>query len=116
MRMFLWNILLATAWAAGTGRVTLTNLIVGFVFSYFVLWFLHRVGGAPSPYFYKVRQVIGFSLFFAKELILANLRVAYEIITPWKVSHPGVIGIPLDAETDLETVKRELVEARKRRR
>jgi multicomponent Na+:H+ antiporter subunit E len=41
-------------------------------------------------------------LFFLKELILANVRVAYEIVTPWKVSHPGVIGIPLDAETDLE--------------
>lgn len=45
---------------------------------------------------------IGFVLFYSKELLLANLRVAYDALTPTHHMRPGVVAIPLEAETDLE--------------
>jgi multicomponent Na+:H+ antiporter subunit E len=35
-------------------------------------------------------------------LVLANLRVAYDVLTPGYRMRPGVIAIPLDARTDAE--------------
>jgi multicomponent Na+:H+ antiporter subunit E len=49
-----------------------------------------------------VGQVLNLALFFIWELILANLRVAYDVVTPRHHMRPGVIGVPLAAHTDLE--------------
>src|SRR5690606_901199 len=40
--------------------------------------------------------------YFLKEMLLANLRVAYDVITPTYYMRPAVVSIPLDARTDLE--------------
>ncbi len=50
----------------------------------------------------KTVLVAEFILFFIWDLILANLRVAWDVITPRGYKRPGVIAIPLDARTDLE--------------
>lgn len=99
--MFLLNILLALAWAALTGQFTPTNVIIGFGLGYILLWLAQRATG-PSTYFKKVRQVIGFTFFFLWELILANLRVAYDVVTPRHHMRPGVVAIPLDIKTNAE--------------
>lgn len=101
MSMFLWNILLALAWAALSSDFTAGNFTIGFPLGYLILWMAQRVLG-PSKYFLKVSQAGRFALFFLWELILANLRVAYDVATPRHHSRPGVIAIPLDAKTDLE--------------
>lgn len=101
--MLLLNILLAFAWAALTGEFTPANLIFGFILGYAALWVTQRRRGRAAPtYFLKGRQVVGFSLFFAWELIKANLRVAYDVLTPHPRMTPGILAIPLDAETDAE--------------
>lgn len=101
MKIFMWNILLGLTWATMTGRFTPINVTIGFAVSYFILWFTQPVIGR-SNYFLKVYQVISLVLFFLWELILANLRVAHDVLTPAHHSKPGVIAIPLDAETDTE--------------
>jgi multicomponent Na+:H+ antiporter subunit E len=101
MTLFLLNVLLAMAWAALTGIFTPTNFVAGFILGYATLWLTQRAG-VRSPYFARVRKVIGFSLFFIKELIKANLRVAYEVLSVRQGMTPGVIAIPLDAKTDAE--------------
>lgn len=50
----------------------------------------------------KIRQIVGFTLFFAWEIVLASLRVAHDVVTPPTYMRPGVIGIRLDAKTDAE--------------
>jgi multicomponent Na+:H+ antiporter subunit E len=97
----LWNVLLAVAWAAITGSFALPNLLLGFVLGLLVLFFARRVVGAPA-YVHKVWQVIALAVYFLWELVLANLRVAYDVLTPAHHMRPGVIGIPLDATTDAE--------------
>jgi multicomponent Na+:H+ antiporter subunit E len=52
--------------------------------------------------FRKIRQVISFAVFFLWELLVANLRVAHDVVTPRHRMRPGVIAVPLDAQTDFE--------------
>lgn len=99
--MLLWNVLLAVTWAAISGALTPANLGLGFALGYAVL-FVTRRQSAPSMYFLKVRQAASFAGFFVWQLVLSNLRVAYDIVTPRHHMRPGVVAIPLDARTDAE--------------
>jgi multicomponent Na+:H+ antiporter subunit E len=52
--------------------------------------------------FYKTPKIGALILFYLKELVMASLRVAYEVLTPKDHMKPAVVAIPLDAKTDLE--------------
>lgn len=101
MRLFLANLLLAIVWYAGVGRGGVSELMFGFGVGYFVLWWLRPLLGS-TQYFSKLPKVIRFTLFFLKELVESTLRVAYDVVTPAAHRHPGVVAVPLDAESDLE--------------
>ena len=101
MSYFFLNIALALSWGALTGDFHPANLLIGFVLGYGALFVIRRAL-EPSDYFVKVRQVIRFALFFLWELLRANLRVAFDVLTPGFHMQPRVIGIPLDAQTDAE--------------
>lgn len=101
MNLFLLNVLLAFAWMALTGTLTPSNFGVGFVLSFIILW-LVRIPVGDRGYFGKLIQVCTFAAFFFWELTKANIRVAYDVLTPAHNMRPGVIAIPLDAETDAE--------------
>jgi multicomponent Na+:H+ antiporter subunit E len=45
---------------------------------------------------------VEFLLYILWETLLANLRVARDVITPSYYTRPGIIALPLDAETDTE--------------
>ncbi len=99
--MILWNLLLALAWAALLGQVTLANLVAGYVLGFLLLWITRRAL-PPSPYFHKLRLFASFLGFYLWKLVLANLRVAYDVLTPQHHMRPGIVAIPLDVETDAE--------------
>lgn len=101
MKTFLWNILLGLVWAVLTGEFTLLNLAIGLVLGALVMGFVQRESGSPH-YLVKMRQIAGLGLFFLWELILSNLRVAYDVVTPHHHMRPGIVAIPLDAKTDAE--------------
>lgn len=101
MNIFLMNITLAVAWAAMTGQLTTDSLVTGFIFGYLVLFVARRSLGDQS-YFIKMRQALGFLAFFARELVVANMRVAFEVVTPTHHMRPGVIAVPLDVRTDAQ--------------
>lgn len=101
MSYFFLNIALALSWGALTGNFNPPNLLTGFILGYGALFIIRRAL-EPSDYFVKVRQVIRFALFFLWELLRANLRVAFDVLTPGFHMQPRVIGIPLDAQTDSE--------------
>jgi multicomponent Na+:H+ antiporter subunit E len=101
MSYFLLNIVLALIWGAFSGMFTPGNLLFGFVLGYCAL-LLARRALPPSAYFNKVQQVMGFAMFFAKELLLANLRVAADVVTPTHYMRPRVLAVPLDTRSDVE--------------
>lgn len=98
---FLSNILLTIIWVALTGSFTLANYIFGFLLGFFILR-LATHGRKEAKYFRIVPKVVAFIFFFLYELIKANLQVAYEVMTPKFNMSPGIVKVPLDAETDLE--------------
>jgi multicomponent Na+:H+ antiporter subunit E len=101
MHTFMSNVILALTWAVATGQFTMGNLAAGFVLGYFVLLFARRFIGSSS-YFAKVPQVLRFAALYLWELVLANLRIAHDVVTPTHHMRPGVIAIPLDARSDAE--------------
>lgn len=101
MGIFLLNILLALAWMALTGQFTPVNFLGGFAVSYLLLRMMQPRTALP-PYFRKVRKVLEFFGFFVTQLVKANLRIAYEVLTPPHTMRPGVVAVPLDLETDAE--------------
>jgi multicomponent Na+:H+ antiporter subunit E len=97
----LWNVLLALIWTLATGEFTLQSYAAGFLVGFLILLISQRVVGSQS-YTRRIWNAIRFSLFFLWELFISNLRVAYDIVTPRHHMQPGVIAVPLDAETDVE--------------
>jgi multicomponent Na+:H+ antiporter subunit E len=101
VRTFGVNIILAVVWAASQGSLDQANLVTGFVLGYLVLWLTSPAFG-EAEYFRKVPQALGFLLFFLKELVISNLRVAHDVLTPRHHSRPGVVAVPLDLESEVE--------------
>jgi multicomponent Na+:H+ antiporter subunit E len=101
--VLLANILLALAWAALQGEVSLRTLATGHVVGYVILFLLIRGGVLrSSPYIGRVHRVIGLAAFFLWELVWANLRLALDVATPRFRMKPGIIAVPLDANRDVE--------------
>jgi len=50
----------------------------------------------------KIPLLIRFLAFYLREVVVANLLVAYAALTPTHRMRPAMLAIPLDARTDLE--------------
>lgn len=101
MIAFVWNILLAVVWAAATEKFTLGNITIGFLFGYAVMSIMPPLPGAAA-YYLQVREMVGFVTFFVRELVLANIKVAVQVVSPLSRMKPGVVGVALDDMTDTE--------------
>ena len=99
--MLLGNILLALAWAALQGEITLANLLVGYAVGYAILALLARGGAMPSTLVSRTAHAVRLATFFAWELLLANFRVAADVLRGNRF-RPAVVGIPLDVTSDGE--------------
>ncbi|MCC9167116.1 Na+/H+ antiporter subunit E [Pontibacter harenae] len=93
----------AVTWAIGklnwfddSAAMTILVFLVAFTF----LWLSSIL--YDRNYFRKIPKVLGLFFFFLKELIMANLKIAYDIITPRYFMNPSIIALPLKASTDLE--------------
>lgn len=84
-----------------TGQFTEANFLLGYMVGYAILW-LTQPATASAVYFRKMRQVLGFLLYFLWELTKANMRVAHDVLTPRHRMNPGIVAVPLDAKTDAE--------------
>ncbi|HOE96919.1 MAG TPA: Na+/H+ antiporter subunit E [Candidatus Sumerlaeota bacterium] len=99
--MFVLNLILALVWAALTADFSPLNLFVGYVGGYFILYMLRRVE-SPSPYFRRLPRILRLIAIFLRELVVANLRVCYDVLTPTHYMKPAILAIPLDLESDEE--------------
>lgn len=99
--MLLGNILLALAWAALQGEFSLSSLATGSLLGYAILALLGRGGLLPAGFPRKVVSFAALAVFFLWELLLANIRVALDVVDPARI-RPAVVAIPLDATRDGE--------------
>ena len=99
--MLLGSILLAFAWAALQGEITLANLLAGYVVGYAILALMARGGVVPATLGSRTAHALGLAGFFAKELLLANFRVAADVLRRDRI-RPAVVAIPLEVTSDGE--------------
>ena len=80
------------------GEITLGNLLIG----YGILVLLAKGGVWPSTLASTMARTIGLAAFFAWQLVLANVRVALDVIRPRTGIRPAVVAIPLEVTMDAE--------------
>ena len=106
--MRLLNFLLALAWLALTGEFTLLNFLIGFAAAAVVIWLYQRVlpreaqPKRTTHYGLKAIQWFSFGIYFIWALILANVRVAIDVLRPRPQIAPAVVAVPLDGYSDAE--------------
>lgn len=101
VKHFLMNLLLSFIWVALTGSMYYSNFLFGYLLGFFTLWVMNQ-NETDQRYFYRVPKIIGFVFYFLYEMIVANLQVAYDVITPKYFFKPGIVRFPLNASSDLE--------------
>lgn len=101
MKFLLLNFALALTWTFLTGRFNETNFFFGLGLGFFLLALLRDAVGSGA-YVKKVWQAIYFVLYFLWELLVANLHVAYEVITPRLYMRPAIVAVPVDLKRDFE--------------
>lgn len=74
---------------------TLAFLFI-FILLWLSSWFYRR------DYFSKLPKAVNFGLFFIKELLIANVKIAFDILTPHYYMNPTVIAVPLRVRTNFE--------------
>lgn len=96
------NIILTLIWSGLLGGISVENVVSGFLVSYLLLYFVTRGQKGHDSCFGKVPRFLGFVVYYLWELVKSNAIIAYDVLTPTHHMRPGVIGIPIDAKTDLE--------------
>jgi multicomponent Na+:H+ antiporter subunit E len=101
MNRLVLNILLGFAWMFLNGDLEFMNFVEGFVIGFIILW-MSTYAKSSSLYFNKIPKIFNFIAFFIYELVLANIKVAYDILTPEHRMNPAIIAVPLDMKYELE--------------
>ena len=104
MSVFLLNLLLAVAWAALTGQVTLGGLFQGFLVGFAALWVIQPLFGETGNYFTRVWRWGRLVVLFHYELVVSSLSVAWDVLTPRHRSRPGILCVPLRAKGEAEVL------------
>lgn len=100
--MLLGSLLLALAWAALQGEISLINLVVGYSVGYLILALLAKGGVMRATLASRTVHAAELAVFFMGELLLANVRVALDVLRPRTTIRPAVVAIPLDVTSDGE--------------
>ncbi|MFO7179848.1 MAG: Na+/H+ antiporter subunit E [Pseudomonadota bacterium] len=100
--MLLANILLAVAWAALQGEFSLSNLVIGYLLGYVILAGLARGGVLPGTYRKKVGAAIKLAGFLFRAFIIANIKMAVDVLRAQRHLAPGIVRVPLDVQDDYE--------------
>lgn len=83
-----------------TIRSTAVNASLVCMSIYLFLWltsFLYY-----RSYFYKIPKAFVLFIYFFKEFIGANIRIAHDIVSPRYYMQPTLVALPLDVRSDFE--------------
>ena len=101
MNLFFLSLLLALAWVAITGSITIHNFLFGIALSTLALLLIReQIGG--SGYILRSRRILSLFLLFMKELALSAWKVAVTVCRPNMNLKPGIVAVPLRVDRDFE--------------
>mgnify|MGYP001244594134 FL=1 len=95
MKWLLLNLMLGLAWLVLTTQWTPLNFLIGLLIGFLTLGLVQRAAGRAT-YLRKVQQISALTGYFLWELVVANLRVAYDVLAPVQSMRPAVVAVPLD--------------------
>lgn len=79
---------------------TAVTASVAFLVLFTLLWLSSWL--YQRSYFRRLPKAVNFMFFFLKELLVANLKIAFDILTPHYYMNPTVIAIPLRIRSNFE--------------
>jgi multicomponent Na+:H+ antiporter subunit E len=88
-------------WVFLTGSYEVSSFTFGFLVGFFIMWIIGSQTGG-NKYVKILPRIISFIFYFLYAVVVANIQVAYEVMTPNLYVKPGIIKIPLDVETNVE--------------
>jgi multicomponent Na+:H+ antiporter subunit E len=97
------TLLLALAWIGLSGSFEAVNLAFGLVVGFLVQGLTAAAAGGHRPW--GLRRMWGVSrlaVYFAWQLVLANVRVARAVLGPVGRLRPALVAVPIDVATDAE--------------
>ena len=50
----------------------------------------------------KIPKLVALFAFFLGELVISSMRIAWDVLTPRAYRAPGIVAVPLDAQSDTE--------------
>lgn len=101
MNGFLLNILLAAVWIFLTGELDFINFVEGF-FIGLVIIIISRNTSSAGSYLRKTPKIFELVFYFIFQLIVANIKVTLDILTPRHRMTPAIIAVPLTVNKNFE--------------
>lgn len=95
--IFLVNFVLALVWSALQESIDIATLITGFVLGFLLLSVVY------PGYAGTALGVFGYVLFLIWSIVVASIQVAGYVLSPDPKLDQGIVEIPLDVRSDLET-------------
>lgn len=100
--MLLANLLLALAWVGLSGRFAVDTLLTGAVLGRVVLLILAKGEVLSRAEVGRLERALSLLAYLLWQIVLANLRLARDVVSvPYRM-RPGVIQLPLSITTDEE--------------
>lgn len=101
MSLLLINLLLAMAWVAMTGSISVLNFFFGFGLGVLALWLIREQIGTGS-YVSRVYRIVSLALLFFYELVLSAIQVARVVLSPRMQLKPSIVAYELQVDRDFE--------------
>jgi len=98
---FALHLALSLLWMFLSGSFGFIPLVEGAVVGLGIMFVLDPVLGSKG-YIRKLVKVIELLLFFLWELLVSNIKVAMEVLTPRFISEPSIVAVPLSVKSDIE--------------
>lgn len=95
MKKILVHIFLALSWLLlSPGSLTSSNFLLGIAVGFLII---SLFGFIKRDFSYPIKWIIfiRFSLFVFWDILVSNIRVAREVLTPKALCRPGIIAIPI---------------------
>ena len=101
MNLVAINVALAFGWAALFGDFSTSMLAIGFIVGHACLWVVRPLYG-DTGFFGRFWRSVGLIAYFHYDLVVSSVQVVWDVLTPTHRARPGVLAVPLDAESDVE--------------
>lgn len=91
---------LTVLWVLLWGQVTIANVVGGLAVSIAVVLFARLDSAALRPTHFRPWWALRYVTTLGWQLLVSNIRLAYEILTPGDGTHTGIIAVPIRGGSD----------------